>query len=169
VTTQLGVPLSEALAALASFSSTTRRCEWKGDQGGVVRYDDYAHHPAEVAQMIQAFREWYPTQRLVVAFQSHTFSRTKALFNEFVAALTKADEVAMIDIFPSAREAADPTVSSDTLCAAITAAQPSIKARNYQQLPQLAAYLKSSLQPGDVLITMGAGDIYQVHGILNGS
>lgn len=169
VTTHVGVPIPEAVAALASFRSTTRRCEWKGDQHGVLRYDDYAHHPAEVAQMIQAFREWYPTQRLVVAFQSHTFSRTKALFNEFVAALTAADEVAMIDIFPSAREAADSSVSSDKLCAALTAARPSLTAHNYRQLPQLASYLKASLQPGDVLITMGAGDIYQVHDMLNGS
>jgi UDP-N-acetylmuramate--alanine ligase len=88
------------------------------------------------------------------------------LFPEFVSAFAEADEVVMIDIFSSAREKYDETVSSPMLCQAITTQFPAIRAQNFESLPSLADYLKSSLKPGDVLITVGAGDMYQVHDLL---
>lgn len=161
-----GVPIEEGITALAEFHSTMRRFEYIGEKQGVRYYDDYAHHPQEVAAVIQAIHEWYPNQRVVIAFQSHTFSRTKQLFNEFVTAFSQAKEVVMIDIFPSAREAFDPTVTSDQLCSAITTAYPECHAQNHYTLKELAQHLRSSLQPGDVCVTVGAGDIYQVHDLI---
>lgn len=161
-----GVSIDDSITALAEFRSTMRRFEYIGEKNGVRFYDDYAHHPKEVAAVIQAIQEWYPNQRVVIAFQSHTFSRTKQLFTEFVTAFTHASEVVMIDIFPSAREAFDPSVTSDQLCTAITAAHPTCQAQNFQTLDKLASYLQSSLKPGDVCLTVGAGDIYQVHDLI---
>lgn len=162
-TTIAGVPPQEAAAVLANFRSTLRRAELKGEKNGVPFFDDYAHHPDEVRQVIHAFREWYPTARLVVAFQSHTFSRTKALFEEFIKAFDEADEVVMIDIFPSARESYDSTVSSDLLCQAINQRAGRDKAINLKTLTLLGQYLSEHLKPGDVCLTLGAGDIYLVH------
>lgn len=161
-----GISIERAIAALATFHSTKRRFELVGTKNGVTYYDDYAHHPDEVAATIAALKQWCPGKRIVVAFQSHTFSRTKALFSQFVEAFVHADEVAMIDIFPSAREAFDASVTSDGLCEAITAKYPHIRTHNYHTLPLLAEYLRSSLQPDAVCITLGAGDIYHVHTML---
>jgi UDP-N-acetylmuramate--alanine ligase len=168
VTTQLGVSLTEACHHLTSFASTMRRAEFVGEKAGVKYYDDYAHHPNEVAQIIKAFTEWYPNRRVVIAFQSHTFSRTKQLFDEFVTALATAKEVVMIDIFPSAREAFDATITSDLLCQAVEQHHPQVKATNLHTISNLAEFCRHELKPGDVLVTVGAGDIYQVHSQVKG-
>jgi UDP-N-acetylmuramate--alanine ligase len=162
----IGIPIEESITALRSFRSTTRRFEYIGEKHGVKYYDDYAHHPHEVAAVIKAINEWYPDRHVVIAFQSHTFSRTKQLFAEFVEALSTAKEVAMIDIFPSAREAYDPSVTSTQLCERISAHHPDLKAINYGTLPRLAEYLRSHLKPGDVCLTVGAGDIYHLHELM---
>ena len=129
-------------------------------------YDDYAHHPHEIQAAIEALNEWYPTQRKVVAFQSHTFSRTKKLFNEFVDSFANAKEVLMTDIFSSAREQSDPTISSTTLCEAIEKKYPKIKAQNLKTNEKLTEYFKTELKPGDIFLTLGAGDIYEVFNFL---
>ncbi|MBP7768538.1 UDP-N-acetylmuramate--L-alanine ligase [Candidatus Woesebacteria bacterium] len=162
----IGVPVAESCAALASFSSTLRRFEKIGEKQGVLYYDDYAHHPNEVRSVIEALRGWYPHRRIVIAFQSHTYSRTKQLFSEFVTAFAAAQEVVMIDIFASAREQFDPSISTDMLVAAIKEQYPEIQIENVKTIPALANYLRSHLQPGDICITIGAGDIYTVHKLL---
>lgn len=153
----------KSIDALASFASTKRRFELIGQKNGVLYWDDYAHHPSEVSAVVEAINSWYPNKRVVVAFQSHTFSRTKQLFNEFVSAFTKAKEVVMIDIFASAREKFDATITSDLLCQAISQQYPQIKCQNLKTIEQLANYAKQQLQAGDVMITLGAGDIYLMH------
>jgi len=158
----IGVDPHKAIEMLATFRSTLRRSQYVGEKRGVKYYDDYAHHPHEVKNIVQAFREWFPDRRLVVAFQSHTFSRTKQFFNEFVDAFTKASEVVMIDIFPSAREAFDSTVSSDQLCEAIHQKYSNLPAKNVKTLVKLAEFCTTELHEGDILLTVGAGDIYQV-------
>ncbi len=163
---QAGVSIKQAIAALADFNSTLRRAEFIGEKNGVTFYDDYAHHPDEISKVIHAFREWYPGQKLVVAFQSHTFSRTKALFNEFISAFAEADAVYMIDIFASAREKFDDSISSDLLCDEISKKFPQIEAQNFKTVPLLARHLKEILKKGDVCLTIGAGNIYQVHELL---
>jgi len=160
---QTGVRVKEAAGYLADFRSTLRRAEYIGQKNQITFYDDYAHHPEEIKKVIHAFREWYPDQQLVVAFQSHTFSRTKALFHEFVDSFAEADQVAMIDIFPSAREKFDDSVSSDLLCQKIEEKFPTVQAKNLKNVPSLVNYLKQLLKPGDVCLTVGAGNIYQVH------
>lgn len=162
----VGVAVQTSVEALRSFKSTSRRAEFIGEKHGVLYYDDYAHHPSEVAAIIAAAKSWYPTRRVVIAFQSHTFTRTRTLFDEFVQAFAAADEVAMIDIFPSAREAFDPEMSSDLLCDAIRQAFPSKPAQNFKTIPQLATHLRETLKAGDVCLTVGAGDIYHVHELI---
>lgn len=152
--------------SLETFRSTSRRFENIGVINGVQCYDDYAHHPHEVAAAITALNEWYPTQRKVIAFQSHTFSRTKQLFDEFVDSFADAQEVVMTDIFASAREASDSTISSTILCEAIQK-KHGIKATNLGANKELAEYFQTELKPGDVFLTLGAGDIYEIYGIVS--
>lgn len=161
-----GVHVEDAVRHLASFRSTLRRAEYIGEKNGIKFYDDYAHHPDEISKVIHAFREWFPDQRIVVAFQSHTFSRTKALFSEFVRSFAEADEVAMVDIFASAREKSDDSISSNLLCSEIHKEFPEIKAENFKTISELASYLQKTLQPGDICMTIGAGDIYHVHELI---
>jgi UDP-N-acetylmuramate--alanine ligase len=163
----IGVDPQQAASTLADFRSTARRCEFVGEKHGVRYYDDYGHHPHEVASVIHAYREWFPERRLVIGFQSHTFSRTKQFFSEFIDAFAEASEVAMIDIFPSAREAFDATVTSDQLCVAISQKYPNIPAKNYKTLEELAKFCQTQLKPGDIFLTVGAGDIYQVHAMIS--
>jgi UDP-N-acetylmuramate--alanine ligase len=119
-----------------------------------------------VQNIVHAFREWFPERRLVIAFQSHTFSRTKEFFQEFVDAFSEASKVVMIDIFPSAREAFDPTVSSDQLCEAINKKYPQLAAVNVKTLAKLAEFCTNELKPGDIVLTVGAGDIYQMYDMI---
>jgi UDP-N-acetylmuramate--alanine ligase len=162
----IGVPIEKSIEVLKDFRSTQRRAEFVGEKNGVKYYDDYAHHPNEVKKVIQAFRQWFPNQRLVVGFQSHTFSRTKSLFKDFVKSFDDADKVVMIDIFPSAREAFDASVTSELLCQEIMAINPQLPAKNVKTIEKLAEYCQNTLQSGDVFLTVGAGDIYKVHELL---
>jgi len=162
----VGVDINDSINALKSFNSTMRRFEHIGVKNNITFYDDYAHHPNEVSAAINAFNEWYPDNHKIIAFQSHTYSRTKELFTEFVDAFADADDVVMIDIFPSAREAADMSVSSTLLCEEISKKYPNIKAVNVVNLEGLAKYLNDNLNPGDACLTLGAGDIYEVHELI---
>lgn len=162
----LGIPLEKCFEFLSEFRSTSRRAQFIGEKNGVTYYDDYAHHPDEVRQVIQAFKDWFPTQKLIVAFQSHTYSRTKALLPEFAAAFVAADEVVMTDIFSSAREAKDESISSDVLCAEIQKKSPSVRATNFKTNEALSEFFRTQLRPGDVVLTVGAGDIYKVHDLV---
>jgi UDP-N-acetylmuramate--alanine ligase len=163
--TQLEIEPQQAILALSTFSSTKRRFEYIGEKNGVKYYDDYAHHPHEIKATVDALDDWYPQQRKVIAFQSHTYSRTKELFDEFVESFSEAKEVVMIDIFSSAREKPDPTISSTKLCEAIENKYHS-SAQNLKSIEKLAQYCKTQLNSGDILITLGAGDIYLVHEII---
>lgn len=145
-------------ASLKSFQGTWRRFEYKGKtKSGVDVYDDYAHHPSEVRETLTAVREKFPNSRITIAFHPHLFSRTKDLFDGFVAELAKADEVILAPIF-AAREVDDGTVSSDILASAISKINPNVKS-----LPDFnAVYSELSTLNSGLIITMGAGDIYKV-------
>jgi UDP-N-acetylmuramate--alanine ligase len=164
---QLGIDPQQSANILRNFKGTQRRFELIGNKNGVTYYDDYAHHPDEVKSAIQALKEWYPDQKKIVIFQSHTYSRTKKLFDKFITSFADADQVLMIDIFSSAREKDDPTVSSDLLCQEISKKYPNLEAKNLHDLDQLATYLKTNTQPGNVVITLGAGDVYKVHNMIS--
>ncbi len=143
---------------LLSFTGTERRFEYKGSVQGAVVIDDYAHHPTEIAATLAAARN-HPHDRLIVAFQPHTYTRTKALLPEFADALSAADEVVLADIY-AAREKNTIGISSDDLRAEIE--KRGTAARYFPTFGEIENYLKSQLREGDLLITMGAGNIVEV-------
>ncbi len=149
----LGVPGDVTAQALKKFYGAQRRQQYKGTFRGADVYDDYAHHPGELAATIEAVRSMGP-KRLVVAFQPHTYTRTKALFEDFVRELKKADVVVLAEIY-AARERNTVGISSQDL-------QEKIPGSYYcQTLPQVTECLRQIAQPGDVIFTIGAGDIYR--------
>jgi UDP-N-acetylmuramate--alanine ligase len=127
--------------------------EFKGEFHGAKVYDDYAHHPDELAATIEAVRTMPECKRMVVAFQPHTYTRTKALFDDFVAQLQKPDVVVLAEIY-AARERNTVGISSKDLMAHIPGST------YCETLPEVTAHLKAIAQPGDVILTVGAGDIY---------
>ncbi len=149
----LGIDGQVAAQSLRNFSGAERRQQYKGTINGAKVYDDYAHHPGELAATIAAVRATDP-KRLVIAFQPHTYTRTKALFHDFVRELKKADVVVLAEIY-AAREQNILGISSRDL-------QQQIPGSVYcQTLPQVTECLRSIAQPGDVIFTIGAGDIYR--------
>jgi len=153
VADHLGVDFNIARNALAEYRGAGRRFEVKGDAGGVTVVDDYAHHPTEIRATLAAARRRFGDRPLWVMFQPHTFSRTRALLADFAAGFAEADHVVIVDIFRS-REAPDPEVSA----ADIVRRMSHPDARYIPALVDAANYLCEQLRPGDVLLTLGAGD-----------
>ncbi len=150
----LGIPGEAVSRGLESFHGAGRRMEYKGVFNGAEVYDDYAHHPDEVAATISSVRAAMPGKRIVLAFQPHTYTRTKALFEDFVRELAKADVLVLAEIY-AARERNTVGISSAHLAEQIPG---SIYC---ETLPEVTAYLNGHVQPGDVVLTMGAGDIFR--------
>jgi UDP-N-acetylmuramate--alanine ligase len=157
--------------ALADFPGVARRLELKGEADGARIYDDYAHHPTEVAATLEAARDLEP-RRLIVAFQPHLYSRTKALATEFGTALAAADEVAVLDVYPAREQPVGELEGVSGMMVANAAADHG-RGRRVWWLPtaELAAKaLRPRLGEGDVLITIGAGDVYKLaEALVNGS
>jgi UDP-N-acetylmuramate--alanine ligase len=152
---ELGAPLPGLLEGLAGFSGVRRRFEFKGRSADVVVYDDYAHHPTEVSAQLRAARE-VTEGRLLVAFQPHLYSRTRAFHREFGAALGLADEVVVLDVF-AAREDPEPGVSGALVAEAIPLPAERVHyVPRWADVPEVVAGLA---RPGDLVITMGAGDV----------
>ncbi|MEG1847749.1 MAG: UDP-N-acetylmuramate--L-alanine ligase [Lachnospiraceae bacterium] len=152
------IPPSITKQALASFVGTDRRFEWKGCLGGITIIDDYAHHPTEITATLNTARN-YPHKTIRCVFQPHTFSRTKAFLSDFAKALSLADEVILADIFP-ARETDTLGISSKTLQQAVLAL--GTKCMYFSSFDEIENYLLENSINGDLLITMGAGDIVKV-------
>ena len=148
----LGLPGEVVSRGLATFRGAGRRMEFKGEYNGALVYDDYAHHPDELAATIDAVRSM-GERRLVMAFQPHTYTRTHALFADFVRELQKVDVLVLAEIY-AARERNTVGISSKDLQAQIPGAQ------YCATLPQVTECLRQIAQPGDVILTVGAGDIY---------
>lgn len=140
------------------FTGTKRRFEKIAEIGSVLMYDDYAHHPTEINSTIQAARAWYPDKRLIILFQPHTYSRTKTLLSEFSQALNNADKAILADIFPSAREIPDTSFTSEAIVKYFNRRQHTMIYTGTKQ--KTLDYLQQIIQPKDLIITMGAGDIY---------
>ncbi|MFT3862983.1 MAG: UDP-N-acetylmuramate--L-alanine ligase [Solirubrobacterales bacterium] len=161
-----GFDLDRAAAALADFRGVRRRLEVKGERGGARIYDDYAHHPTEVRAALSALRELEPT-RLVAVFQPHLYSRTKAFGAQFGAALARADEIAVLDVYPAREEPIGPLAGVSGLDVARAAADRS-GGKPVAWLPSAAkaeAFLRhriESLPPGSFLVTIGAGDVFKL-------
>jgi len=165
---QLGFDPEQIVATLNKFKSTKRRFELVKQDEQHYHYDDYAHHPSEILAVIDTLNENFGEQKKLISFQPHTFSRTRQLFNEFVDALATHtqpnDEILLIDIFPSAREAFDPDMNCDKLVTAVKAKYPNCQIQNLKTREALANYVKQSNY--NVFITIGAGDIYHTHELL---
>ncbi len=150
----MGIDGQAVTEGLASFHGAGRRMEFKGVFNGADVYDDYAHHPDEVRATISAVRASMPGRRLVLAFQPHTYTRTHALFTDFVRELSQSDVVLLAEIY-AARERNDIGISSADLARQIP------DAIYCPILPQVTEVLRRVVRPGDVVITMGAGDIFR--------
>ncbi len=153
----LGIPFEITRTALTEFRGVGRRFEVKGEAQGVIVVDDYAHHPTEVLATLAAARDRYPGQCVWAVFQPHTYSRTRALLDQFSTAFVNADQVIILDIY-AARETDDLGVSAQILV-------EQMEHSNVQHIGQRQAaadYLADHLRPGDVLLTLGAGDGYMV-------
>lgn len=164
--TTAGVSIPDALAALKEFKSTQRRFEHKLSWPNAEFYDDYAHHPNELKAVITALKEWYPNTETVIAFQPHTFSRTRSLLADFAESLRLADRLVLLDIFASAREADDPTMTSSVLAHKVSELRPELPVKVLPDTDALAQYFKTQLSEHVVVLTVGAGDIYEVYGKL---
>lgn len=158
----LGFSADSIRSAIADFSSVKRRNELVYTDGDTYLFDDYGHHPSEITATIDAARKRYPGKRIVVLFQPHTYSRTLSLKDEFVQSLSKADISLIAPIFASAREKMDTTsiTSSDLELLAKKADIGTVHA--YDSKKALLAGLTTFLHKGDVVFTVGAGDIYKL-------
>ena len=151
---ELGFPVDEVTLGLAAYRGARRRLEPKGEADGVRVLDSYAHHPTELAADLTAARDIAEGGRVIVIFQPHLFSRTKIFATEFGAALGLADEVLVLDVYP-AREDPVPGVTGELVAAGV----PGGRARFLPDKTTAAAAVAATAKPGDLVLTMGAGDV----------
>jgi UDP-N-acetylmuramate--alanine ligase len=154
---ELSIPFPKIAAALATFSGVVRRFETKGERGGVRVVDDYAHHPTEITATLSAARQVYPERRLVALFQPHLFSRTRDFAAEFGRSLCGSDVAVVTDVYAS-REKPIPGVTGKLVQRAATE-QGHPKAIYVAEKERVVGVLEEVLQPGDLLLTLGAGDV----------
>lgn len=153
-----GIESDTIQAGLSKFKGTERRFEYKGEFNGATVIDDYAHHPTEIRATLKSAAN-YPHKRLIVAFQPHTYSRTRNFLNDFGDALSLADTVVLADIY-AAREKDPGDISSKDIADKITdKGKEAIYLGDFEKIKD---YLKKNLMNGDLLITMGAGNIVEV-------
>lgn len=155
---ELGIPMEHIKAGLMKFKGTDRRFEYKGEVNGITILDDYAHHPTEIEATLTAAKN-YPHRKIWCAFQPHTYTRTKALLHEFGKALSLADHVVLADIY-AAREADTGEIHSKDLQAEIR--RQGTEVDYFSTFEQIENFLLKNCHPGDLVITMGAGDIVNV-------
>ncbi|MDP3726468.1 MAG: UDP-N-acetylmuramate--L-alanine ligase [bacterium] len=156
----LDISSEAAQKALQNFTGTWRRFEYKGKiKNGAFVYDDYGHHPTEIKATLKAAKESFPDKKIIVVFQPHLYSRTKLLLNEFAKSFHDADEVIILPIY-AAREDGYEGINSEILT-------QEIKKNNkntyfFDNFEKIITYLKKYTKTGDLILTMGAGDIYKV-------
>nr|MCR4642070.1 UDP-N-acetylmuramate--L-alanine ligase [Lachnospiraceae bacterium] len=158
VTDVLGVSRDTSLEALAAFRGAARRFEFKGKLGGITVMDDYAHHPTEIRATLTAAQN-YPHKKLRLVFQPHTYTRTKAFLSEFAEVLAMADEVILADIY-AAREKNTIGISSKDLQEQMR--KNGKEALYFPYFDDIETWLLTHAEDGDLILTMGAGDIYKV-------
>jgi UDP-N-acetylmuramate--alanine ligase len=154
---QAGLSERDALAAIKSYKGSGRRQEFHGEAEGRLLYDDYGHHPKEIELTVKSFKEHFPNNRIILVFESHTYSRTESLLKEFAQAIALADLAFIMPIFESAREHGIPhTVTTESFAALI----PGAIALTWDNA---AHTVWNASHPGDLILTMGAGFVYKLH------
>ena len=159
VAREIGLSGEQIKKGLVLFKGSKRRSEFIGTlNSGALLFDDYGHHPTEIQKTLKAFREKFPSSKIVCIFQPHTYSRTKSLFEQFCASFDNADVVILTNIYASLREKPDLTVSIRDLASRIGE-----KALFLPTLPDVIKYINSQgFGNNAVIITMGAGDVYRI-------
>jgi UDP-N-acetylmuramate--alanine ligase len=155
---EVGIPWNLIKTGLIKFQGTKRRFEEIAKMRKVTFYDDYAHHPTEISATLSAAHILFPNRRIIVIFQPHTFSRTKSLLVDFAAAFKLSDDVIITDIYASAREKKDTSVSSEKLVELSRINHT--KTQYIGDWHDIPKYLKRNLIQDEIVIFMGAGDIY---------
>jgi UDP-N-acetylmuramate--alanine ligase len=157
---ELNIAFDQIKKALETVEGVQRRLEIKGESNGVTVIDDYGHHPTEIKVTLATIEENWPNQRKVVVFQPHRYSRTRALFDEFSRAFYQSDVLVVLPIYAASEKKIE-GVTSQNLC-------EEIKAHGHKEVVHAngfkaaLSHLKQTLQPGDVLLTLGAGDVWRV-------
>ena len=154
----LGISMEQIQAGLLGFSGTNRRFQYKGTLNGVTIIDDYAHHPTEIRATMEAAKN-YPHREIWCIFQPHTYTRTKAFFHDFAKSLSLADHIVLADIY-AARETDTLGMSSALLCEEIK--KLGADCHYFQTFSEIEDFVKSHTVHGDMLITMGAGDVVNI-------
>lgn len=156
-----GVSFDAVAAALLKYTGTHRRFDFKGEVNGIRIYDDYAHHPSEIAATLSAARACISgNQKLWCVFQPHTFSRTKAFLKEFADSLAFADNVVLADIYSASRETDPGDISSGDIAALLKEKGKDVY--YFHSFDEIEKFLFTHCKTGDLLITMGAGDIVSI-------
>jgi len=156
---KFNVDSEKAKEALANFEGTSRRFEYIGKRKGAILVDDYGHHPEEIKATLRAAREFFPKHRIWCIFQPHTFTRTKALFSEFAQSFEEADRVIILDIYGSAREFQGGVHSRDLV---------ELTKRYHRNVEYISTtseaidFLQDKIGCEDLIITMGAGNVWEV-------
>ncbi len=158
---QLGVAFEQIASALSKFTGAARRFDVRGELDGVLVVDDYAHHPTEVRATIDGAREAFPGRRIVAVFQPHLYSRTRDFLHEFADALNEADVILVTDIY-AAREKPIPGVRAADLVRIVASRDYDKTVLYLPKKTDVVGALTWITQPGDVVLTMGAGDINEV-------
>jgi len=163
---ELKIEIEKVRKSLVLFQGAARRFDVLGKYNGAVIIDDYAHHPSEVKASLQAVAQRYPNSRIITVFHPHTFSRTKALMDDFAKSFLLSDDLYIVEIYSSARESQDDKISSLDLIAKIE------QYNNTQNKKQKIAYLKdlataekslpAKFREGDVVLLLGAGDVFRI-------
>ncbi|MBE5896118.1 MAG: UDP-N-acetylmuramate--L-alanine ligase, partial [Lachnospiraceae bacterium] len=153
-----GIEAAVSASSLENFSGTDRRFELKGTLGGITIIDDYAHHPTEIEATLNAARN-YPHEKLWCIFQPHTYTRTHAFLDDFARALSLADKVVLTDIY-AAREKNTIGITSLDLLKKLTDA--GVEAYHFATFDEIENFILENCINGDLLITMGAGDVVNI-------
>lgn len=158
---ELGVAKSKALSGILSYRGAGRRQEFLGEVKGRLLYDDYGHHPLEIKRTVAAFRKEFPGRRIVLVFESHTYSRTESLLNEFASAIASSDLPFLMPIFESAREKGIVhQITPESFAAAVGSLNPACQTLTWENA---AKVIVDASREGDIILTMGAGFVYKLH------
>lgn len=160
VGTELDIDFEVIKNALEKVEGVQRRLEIKGEKNGVIIVDDYGHHPTEIKVTLQAAKESWPDRRKVVVFQPHRYTRTRALFDDFTRAFYQSDVLVVLPVY-SAGEKKLEGVESDLMCEKIRAHGHKLVIGK-KSINGAVSHLKKVLKPGDILLTLGAGDVWKV-------
>jgi UDP-N-acetylmuramate--alanine ligase len=159
VARELELPFGNIAEGFQDFGGVQRRFQIKHDAGGIMVVDDYGHHPAEIKATLAAARSGWE-RRLIVVFQPHRYSRTRALFDEFVTAFYQADQVVVMDVYAAGEE---PIAGADgQRLAEGIASHGHRDTRFIGERDAVVGHLLAVVQPGDIVITLGAGSVWQV-------